>query len=314
MSQADVNSKTALVAHRDLLPRGRPHPLILAMVLAAGGTAKTSTTTILGTVLALRGYTVRIFDLDPQCNTSEILGRREEHKEPDQPTVWDLIQGLCTLDDATVQARYRVGYDDDGDPIFAEVPNLYVVHGDSQLTDTDTLLANKPNKFSWFYNLTGQYAKGSQVAQEREVWLLDLPANYGKLTLSTLFGLTEDDEVIPPLLVTGKESGALEKLLRELLRMRKEFAGDMAPATPNVKNILLCATPTSSHNAQEYHDTVEEVERDYPGMVLPHVRHSGVTAKQYRRQVTPPISDPKSAPSVDYEKVADALGFPDLEP
>lgn len=308
------SAKTTSVTHRDLLPRGRLNPLILAMVLAAGGTAKTTTTTILGTILALRGYIVRIFDLDPQCNTSEILGRREEHKDPDQKTVWDLIKGQCTLDEATVPARYRTGYDEDGDPMFAEVPNLFVVHGDSQLTDTDTLLADKPNKFSWFYNLTGQYTKGALVAQEREIWLLDLPANYGKLTLSTLFGLTEDDEVIPPLLVTGKESGALEKLLRELLRMQKEFAGDMAPAAPTVKNILLCATPTSSHNAQEYHDTVEEVERDYPGMVLPHVRHSGVTAKQYRRQVTPPISDPKSAPSVDYEKVADALGFPDLEP
>ncbi|MFC8537974.1 ParA family protein [Streptomyces sp. NPDC057249] len=307
-------AKTTLVTHRDLRPRGRLHPLILAMVLAAGGTAKTSTTTILGTVLALRGYIVRIFDLDPQCNTSEILGRREEHKEPGQKTVWDLIQGLCTLEEATVSARYRTGYDENNNPLFKEIPNLYVVHGDSQLTDTDTLLANKPNKFSWFYNLTGQYTKGTLEAHEREVWLLDLPANYGKLTLSLLFGMTEDDEVIPPLLVTGKESGALEKLLKELLRMQREFSGDMAPAAPTVKNILLCATPTSSHNAQEYHETVEEVERDYPGMVLPHVRHSGFTAKQYRRQVTPPISDPKSAPTLDYEKVADALGFPDLEP
>ncbi|MEU0857416.1 ParA family protein [Streptomyces griseofuscus] len=307
-------AKTALVPARDLLPRGRRHPLIIAMALAAGGTAKTSTTTILGTILALRGYIVRIFDLDPQCNSSEICGRREEHREPEQKTVWDLIQGLCTLDEATVPARYRTGYDDDGNPLFKEVPNLFVVHGDSQLTDTDTLLANKPQKFNWFYNLTGQYTKGDMEAQDREVWLLDLPANYGKLTVSALIAMTEDDEVIPPLLVTGKESGALEKLLKELLAMQREFSGDMAPATPTVKHVLLCATPTSSHNAQEYHDTVEEVERDYPGMVLPYVRHSGVTAKQYRRQVTPPISDPKSAPSVDYEKVADALGFPDLEP
>ncbi|MEU7228934.1 ParA family protein [Streptomyces chrestomyceticus] len=306
--------KTTLAAVRDLRPRKRLNPLILAMVLAAGGTAKTTSTTILGTILALRGYIVRIFDLDPQCNTSEILGRREEHKDPEQKTVWDLIQGLCTLDEATVQARYRTGYDEEGEPLFTEIPNLYLVHGDSQLTDTDTLLANKPQKFNWFYNLTGLYAKGELAAHEREVWLLDLPANYGKLTLSTLIALTEDDEVIPPLLVTGKESGALEKLLRTLLEMQREFSGDMAPASPTVKNVLLCSTPTSSHNAQEYHDTVAEVERDYPGMVLPYVRHSGVTAKQYRRQVTPPISDPKSAPSVDYEKVADALGFPDLEP
>ncbi|MFD9248379.1 ParA family protein [Streptomyces bottropensis] len=306
-------AKTTLVTHRDLTPRGRLHPLIMAMVLAAGGTAKTTTTTILGTILALRGYRVRIFDLDPQCNCSEILGRREEHRDPDQKTVWDVILGEATLDEATVQARYRTGYDEDGEPMFGEVPNLFVVHGDPQLTNCDTHFANNPHKFYWFVELLRQYEKGILTSQDREVWLLDLPANYGKLTVSALIGMDEEDEVLPPLLVTGKESGALEKLMKELLNMHKAFSGAMAPATPTVKNILLCSTPTSKHDAQEYHDTVAEVERDYPGMVLPYVRHSGVTAKQYRLQVTPPISAPKSAPTVDYESVADALGFPDLE-
>lgn len=302
------------VSPRDLRPGGRKHPLIAAFLLAAGGTAKTTTTTIIGTILALRGYRVRVFDLDPQCNASETLGRAEKLLPDEQSTIWDVIQGKAELDDATVTARYRIHDEGDDDDAFGVIPNLYLVQGDGRLKDTDTMLANTPHKFYWFQNILHGYRTGKAVADEREVWLFDLPANYGKLTVSAMIGLDEDDEVIPPLLVTGKESTALEKLLQELMVMQEEFQGGMAPAAPTVHHILLCATPTSQHNAREYHRTVEEVERDYPGMVLPNVRHSGVAAGQYRRQCTTPISDPKSAPSVDYGAVADALGFPDLEP
>jgi cellulose biosynthesis protein BcsQ len=307
-------SKPKLVRPRDLLPGGRRNPLILAMVLAKGGTAKTTSTTIIGTILALYGYVVRIFDLDAQCNASEILGRKEEDRDPGQQTVWDLIQGLCTLEEATVPAQYRQDVDEDGNPVFAEIPNMYVVHGDMRLTDTDILMANKPQRFYWFANLINQYKTGALEARENEIWLLDLPANYGKLTLSALLGLTEDDEVIPPMLVTSEESGALEKLFRALLDMQEEFQGGIAPASPSVKHVLLCSTPTTKHDAEEYVKTVEEVERDYPGMVLPYVRYSGVVASQYRKQCTTPIFAPKSAPSRDYTDVVHALGFHDLTP
>jgi chromosome partitioning protein len=307
---------------RALLPNGRKNPLILAFLLAAGGTTKTTTNIMLGTILALRGYVVKIFDLDSQCNASEILCRGPEDLDEDQRTVWDLISGHASLSDVLVSGRMWNGekpedWDDAEDGVWEEyldIPNLYLVPGDEEMKNLEKEFTKAPEQFSWFWDLISRYRAGDLVAEENEVWLIDLPANYGSITLSTLYGMDEDDEVIPPVLVTGKEAKQLEKLLVELREVTDRYKQRAAPARPRVHHILLCGTPTKSHNAAEYHRTVEEIEEAHGDRVLPYVRYSGVAAGQYRQKSPVPITDPKSRPALDYNAVADSLGFPDLEP
>lgn len=311
------------VSKRDLFPHGRRNPLILAFVLQAGGTAKTTSTVMLGTSLALRGYTVRIFDMDAQCNASEILCRGPQDLTEDQKTIWHLIQGETTLDEVTVPARMWNGEKPadwkphvDGEyEEFAEIPNLSIVPGDEEMKNCETLMAQEPDSFSWFWELIGLYRSGELVADENEVWLLDLPANFGRITVSILYAMDEDDEVIPPVLVTGKEATALDKVINhELPFIVQKYKNRAASARPRVHHVLLCATPTSSHNSYEYRKTVEMIEAKYPDLLLPKIHFSTVVAGQYRRRCPVRITDPNSRPSKDYESVADALGFPDLEP
>ncbi|MFJ8301363.1 ParA family protein [Streptomyces sp. NPDC094447] len=307
---------------RDLRPKGRMHPLILAFLLAAGGTTKTTTTIMLGTILALRGYTVRIFDLDAQCNASEIANRGPDDLAESDFTVWDLITGEATLEEATVQARMWNGAEpEDWDPEvdgewdeYLAIPNLFIVPGDERMKNLEKHFASNHSDFSWLYDQTMKYRTGELTARENEVWLMDLPANYGQITLSTITAMDEDDEVIPPVLVTGKEAKQLEKLLIELREVTHHYRNKSLPARATVHNILLCGTPTSSHNAAEYQRTVDEIEEAHGDRVLPHVRYSGVAAGQYRQKAPVAITDPKSRPTQDYNLVADCLGFPDLEP
>ncbi|MFF4188104.1 ParA family protein [Streptomyces sp. NPDC001691] len=306
-----TTKKLPVQVTKRLRPNGRAHPLIIAALLAAGGTAKTTTSTILATILALRGYKVRLFDFDAQCNSSETLCRGPE--EYSGPNVWDLITKKKSLEEVTVTGRYRSGYDDKGKPVFKNIPNLYLVPATPELKHADVNLALEQKNFYWLVDLCGAYEDGDREADENEVWLFDLPANYGRLTVTTMVAMEEEDEVLPPLLVTGKEDKALVKLHNELRDMNKDYASRSAPASPTVHHVLLCATPTSRHDALEYSETIERVEARHGDQVLPYVRYSGVVAGQYSKQCTTPISDPKSFPTLDYEAVADALGFPDLE-
>jgi cellulose biosynthesis protein BcsQ len=275
-----------------------------------------------GTIMALRGYRVRIFDLDAQCNASETLCCGPDDLAPGQKTVWQLIQGEAGLSEVTTQARYYVGqkpdnWDSEADgewEEFAEIPNLTVVPGDPEMKNCEMLMSTQPETFTWFWDLITRYATGDLVAEKDEVWLLDLPANFGSITVSILYGMDEDDEVLPPVRVTGKEQGALNKMVQdELPAIVERYRRRAAPARPRVHHVLLCDTPTSSHDAVEYHRTVQEIEEAYPDMVLPYVRHSNVITSQYRRRCPIRISDPNQRPTKDYTDVVDALGFPDLE-
>lgn len=316
-----MNAKT-INPKRDLLPNGRLNPLILGFLLAAGGTAKTTSTIILGTILALRGYYVRIFDLDAQCTASEILNQGPKDLNEEQPTVYSLIRGLTTLEEVTVPARMWNGetppdWDttEDGPwKEYTDIPNLYLVPSDEEMKNVEKLMATEPDCFQWFWELVSRYRTGDLTAAENEVWLLDLPANYGQLTVSTLLGMDENDEVIPPVLVTSKEAGQLHKLMAELADVTERYRGRVFPARARVRNILMCGTPTASHDAVEYHRTIEEIESAYPELVLPKVRYSGVVTGQHRQRCPIPISDKKARPTEDYTKVADHLGFPDLVP
>uniref|UniRef100_UPI003F49747F ParA family protein n=1 Tax=Amycolatopsis sp. CA-096443 TaxID=3239919 RepID=UPI003F49747F len=313
---------TASVVPRELLPGGRRNPLILAFLLQAGGTAKTTSTIMLGTILALRGYNVRIFDLDAQCNASHILCQSRAELDEDQPTIWDLVKGEVSLAEATVPARMWNGEEPkDWDSErkgpwveYPEIPNLYLVPGDDEMKNCDTYMTQEPDTFMWFWELISRYKAGDLEAGENEVWLLDLPANLGRGTVSVLIGMDDGDEVVPPVLVTGKEEDALNKIIKtELPYVVQKYAHRAWPARPRINHILMCATPTSTHTSVEYRETVKAIEKEYDDKLLPYIRFSSVLAGQFRRRCPVRITDPNQRPTKDYEAVADRLGFPDLE-
>ena len=267
---------------------------------------------------------MRVFDLDAQCNASETLCCGPSDLDPSQPTVWNLIKGENTLDEVTLQACKWEGQkpgdwdsEVDGEWVdeYTEIPNLYIVPGSPEMKNCEAMMANEPHTFQWFWELISRYHGGQLVAEPNEVWLLDLPANFGRITVSILFGMDEDDEVLPPALVTGKEEGALDKMINiELPEVVNKYKSRLAPARPHIHHILLCATPTSTHKGLEYTRTVGAIEEKYGDKLLPYVRFSTVLTGQYTQRCPVAITDPNSRPSKDYRDVADSLGFPDLVP
>lgn len=309
-------------------PGGRNYPLIWSFLLACGGTVKTTSVTSLGTVAAERGYKTTIIDLDAQCNASEVAGypaiatdgrparlpetdeeRQEELDEngflyavPPRPTVFDVMLGKATFEEAVVPARYRVG-PGWGDDAFEIIENLFLLPGSSLMKNADTLLASEPEHFFWFRDVLEEYEG------DDDLFMLDCPASYGRMVLSTAMMMDEDDEVIAAVLAAAKPQKAVPKLQMELAEIRETYRKKRnIPGRPTMRNILLCGTPTASYNELDARLAVEEMERDYGQMLLPYVRYSAQAKHVFRDNCPVSILAPKSVTAEDYRKVATHMG------
>ncbi|HBF82471.1 MAG TPA: hypothetical protein DD420_21840 [Streptomyces sp.] len=303
--ETSMSSTPEQVANLRILTKTR----VLVFALKAGGTAKTSSCTSLATIIAQRGFRVLVIDLDPQCNSSQVLGYSTFREG--QLGITDVMKEETELRNAVVPARYQV---DDIDPenpdeAFDLIENLYIVPGnidDADVDEAERLLNDHRNADSYWIR-DGLAAMDGQW----DAVLIDCPATYGRTTVTAFIALDKnvDGEVVPPVLCTFKEAGALvrlEKKLREIREQRKYITKGIAP---EVKRILACAAPNSSYGTKEHHRTLAELEDAYGEILLPLVHWSGEMPKIYRDDCPVPIFAPNSMPSQEYNKVATALGF-----
>ncbi|MGW0562954.1 ParA family protein [Streptomyces sp. NPDC003016] len=306
---------TKTLPRRNLRPGGRNWPLLLAAFIITGGSAKTSSVIMLGATLALRGYKVRIFDFDHQRSASHILCAMDE-LPAGHGTIYDLMHG-DSLEDCSTQARYLISPADPETETPAEyedIENLKIVPGSRNVKNFDTETGQEGNEqlILWFRELCDSYEG------DDDVWLLDLPASLSKLVVSALIPFQEDDEIVPPVLVTSKEQTDLKATFEELAELRKQQnkRSRGRRSLPTVKHIVMCGTPTASYDDPEGHITVAAIERIYGEHFQLHkVRWNKPVRQQHRRQSPVYAFGPKNAAAIeDYNKVATALGFVDLNP
>ncbi|MGW2865916.1 ParA family protein [Streptomyces sp. NPDC001205] len=300
-----MTDSTAVGARMRVLEKTR----VLVLALKAGGTAKTSTCTSLAAILAERGYRVLVIDLDPQCNTSSILGYRTFRDG--QLGITQVMKERAQLKDLVVPARYQV---DDIDPenpddAYQVIENLFIVPGDVEDPDIDDaeqiLVSSKGADAYWLRDGL------ASMDGEWDVVLIDCPATYGRSTVTAFIALDQsvDGEVLPPVLCTFKEAGALVRLEKKLQEIRDLRKYQIKGIEPRMKRVLACSAPTSSFGRAEHRKTLNELQDAYGDILLPLVHWSGVMPTIYRDDCPVPILAPNSVPTQDYKKVATALGF-----
>ncbi|MFJ5143060.1 ParA family protein [Streptomyces sp. NPDC088707] len=311
-------SLQSLPRKRDTRPGGRNWPLLIAALIISGGSAKTSSIIMLAVTLALRGYKVRVFDFDHQRSASHIACAMDE-LPAGQGTVYDLMHG-APLDSCSVPYRYLVAPerpdpDNEGQMLpaeYEEIPNLQIVPGSRNVKNFDTESTQDGFLLGWFRDLCDDFEG------DDDVWLLDLPASLSKLGVSVLTPFQEDDEILPPVLVTSKEETDLKATFEELAEMKRtQNANSRRRKTaPTIKHVMMCGTPTPGRPDAEGDMTVESMTATYSGHVELHkVRWSSYIRQQHRRQAPVHAFGPRNAaPIEDYNKLATALGFVDLNP
>lgn len=303
--ETPMNSSTAALAGARVLEKTR----VLVFALKAGGTAKTSSCTSLAAIIAQRGYRVLVIDLDPQCNSSQVLGYSTFRDG--QLGITDVMKEQAELKEAVVQARYQVDEIDPEDPdaAYELIENLYIVPGnidDPDIDEAERLLNDHRNADSY-------WIRDGLAAMDGE-WdavLIDCPATYGRTTVTAFIALDKDvdGEVLPPVLCTFKEAGALVRLEKKLHEIRTQRKYITKGISPEVKRILACAAPNASYGTKEHFKTLAELQDAYGELLLPLVHWSGEMPKIYRDDCPVPIFAPNSMPAQEYNKVATALGF-----
>ncbi|MGP3777066.1 ParA family protein (plasmid) [Streptomyces sp. SDT5-1] len=150
---------------------------ILACSVIAGGAGKTQDVINLANEAAARGNKVGVADFDPQRTASHILGYQDP---PDgQPTIFDVLQGNCRLEDAVVPARYRIK-DGDDDSAFRQIPNLELILGTPQMADAEVNLGLDPAGVLWLQNVLDE-----QMPEGRwDILFFDCGPTLGILLLS----------------------------------------------------------------------------------------------------------------------------------
>lgn len=298
---------------RNTRPGGRNWPLLLATLIITGGSAKTSSIVMLAVTLALRGYKVRVFDFDHQRSASHIFCAMDE-LPAGQGTIYDLAHG-ATLEECSVPARYLVSPADPetgAEAEYEEIENLTIVPGSREVKNFDTESALDGMLQQWFRELCDSYEG------DDDVWLLDLPASLSKWVVSALIPFQEEDEVVPPALVTSKEETDLKATFEELADMRANLNkhSRRRKTEPTIRHILMCGTPTPGRPDSEGDRTVESMTATYgENFHLHRVRWSTVIRQQHRRQApVHAFGASNAAPIEDYNKIATALGFVDQNP
>jgi cellulose biosynthesis protein BcsQ len=304
-----MTSSTAALARARILDRTR----VLVLALKAGGTAKTSSCTSLATIIAQRGYQVLVIDLDPQCHSSQILGYSTFRDG--QLGITDVMKEQAQLKDIVIQARYQVDDIDPDDPdanpddAYETIANLFIAPGNIEDTDIDEAerLLNDHRNADSYWIRDGLAAMDGQW----DAVLIDCPATYGRTTVTAFIALDKnvDGEVIPPVLCTFKEAGALVRLEKKLQEIRDQRKYVIKGIEPRMKRVLACSAPNASFGKAEHRKTLAELQEAYGDILLPLVHWSGEVPKIYRDDCPVPILAPNSMPTQEYNKVATALGF-----
>jgi chromosome partitioning protein len=298
-----MNRHTRRLVNKRFRPKGRNWPLLYAFLLACGGSTKSTSATSLAVTLAGRGVAGTIWDLDGNLSTTRVLGYDEEGMKG-RKTVYDLITDpSLSIEDVRVPARFRIG-DGYGDEAFEVIENLWLIPGSPEMPQADTYIALDPDRNDWFLDILHGYDG------DDDAWYLDFPAGYGKMVYSVVRMLDDDDSVIPSVRADPKDVNMIPDLFKELERVREKNRNKRAvPGRPFANHLILTGTPTPSYNEAPARRATELATARYSDILLPFVRYSADAKKLYEDQCPLPILLPNSYPSVDYRKVATALGF-----
>jgi chromosome partitioning protein len=196
---------------------------VLAVVNQKGGVGKTTTAINLAASLALNGLPILLIDCDPQANTTGGLGfRRQSPDEPQRLSIYDILLGPTTIDEATQPTP---------------VPLLKIVPGSKNLTGANIELVSADRRE---YRLRDAV---EAVRPEYAFILLDCPP---ALDLLTLNALVAADGLLVPLQAEYFALEGISELIGTLDRVAQAFNPELG-----LEGVLLTMYDDRTNLAQQ---------------------------------------------------------------
>ncbi|MFF7459135.1 ParA family protein [Kitasatospora sp. NPDC008115] len=272
---------------------GRATRVIVA-VNESGGSVKTTTVSALAAAAATEGLLVLAIEADSQRDLAHILGCDDPDADENIATLWDVVDGLATLDEAVIPARRG-----ESGPV---IPGLWLVPGSRKLKELDDKLAGVMLREMWFSRLM------TAVMGRFDVIFIDCPGDLKLTTKGALLADKDRVEVMACVKSQEKEARALTELESTLTEMNKAFG----PLGINLGIDWIVIGESVSHESQGkvYSDSEAQLREAYGELVLsPSVRRSTKVAEAYSAQTAIPLYAPNSAPAIEYRGIAAGMGL-----
>jgi chromosome partitioning protein len=270
-------ARKTVAAMRDA---GSITPITYCIANQKGGVGKTTTTINFGACLALLGFRVAIWDLDPQHNATVGLGLKP-----------------------TLHGTHYVFYDDEADARellqATKVDNLWILPGHRKLEVTAPGISGMPN---------GKTIVAEAIPQLRgiiDINLIDTPGNLGIYTTN---GLYAADRVVVPFTPGSFELRGIKELNEHVTGIsedRKDYPAQHGGKKFAIDHVLFTAYDGRENMSR---DSAASVSRRFPNAYIntPVPRRTTVAAAQSAGE---PITtwEPHNAAAVGFMQVTQTI-------
>lgn len=248
----------------------------ISLVNQKGGVGKTTTSINLSASLAVLGKKVLLIDLDPQGNTTTGVGI---NKGDIERSIYDVITGKCTVEEAIVKTKYR---------------NLYVLPATINLAGIDIELIEKSKNEVGFSKGTQLKSAIELVKENFDFLIIDCPPSLGLITTNAL---TASDSVIIPVQCEFFALEGIMQLLNTIMLAQKNLNPNL-----DIEGVLLTMLDSRTNLGLE---VVEDIRRYFKERVYNTIIPRLIRLTEAPSHGKPIIAyDPKSRGSEAYLNLA----------
>lgn len=249
---------------------------VISLVNQKGGVGKTTTSINLSASLAVLGKKVLLIDLDPQGNTTTGVGI---NKGDIEKSVYDVITGKCTVEEAIVKTKYR---------------NLYVLPATINLAGIDIELIEKSKNEAGFSKGTQLKGALESIRESFDFLIIDCPPSLGLITTNAL---TASDSVIIPVQCEFFALEGIMQLLNTIMLAQKNLNPNL-----DIEGVLLTMLDSRTNLGLE---VVEDIRRYFKERVYNTIIPRLIRLTEAPSHGKPIIAyDPKSRGSEAYLNLA----------
>lgn len=246
--------------------------MILAVYNGKGGSQKTSIATALFVELANRGYKTLLLDLDQQFDSSFLLGADNTYPK----TIYDVLLGKCTLDEAVQMVRLNGG----------------VVAGSDKMGDFDMEVSVMEEPF---------YLLNDALYDDYEKWdfiICDLSPTAGAALKNVAYCADGFVIPVPAELLGVKAMSITYDRLMELKKVNPDL---------KVTGLVMGRHTRRANIFKSGESAIQDIAEKLNTKILGSIRDSAKVPEAHARKKTPVEYVPNSLLARDYRKFVDNL-------
>ncbi|MEV6332273.1 ParA family protein [Streptomyces sp. NPDC051909] len=258
---------------------------VLTLTNGSAGSGKSTFAAAVAHAAATHKKKVCVIGMDRQRDVSRLLGYDDPDGDEELPTLFDVVDGVCSLAEAVVPARHSRT----GEPI----AGLSLVLESSKLDRLDFKLAEQTARELWLFKLL------PELRGRFDAILLDCP---GDLKIGTVGAIIAGDEIVGCTKSQEKEARGLTELESKIAELHADY--QFMGMRNALDWVVIGEGVTSDSQGKVYRDIEKQIREAYGTLVVdPTVRNDVKVPEAYSASLPVTLYSPKSDAAVAYTRI-----------